>query len=691
MYNIQIYIKSMNKKIFRTNKNMKKIVSVLSLSMLLFSSVGTANAAILFQDDTFDEVMSSAIKIGSNDAGAANTAVQFGNDSTGSENGVINWNITSNTFEFDHSVSITGGITATGSANFSGTTQTRLRENANPTANSACGVLGEVIINTTAQRLEICTATGVAGAATWAAPAATNADLLDNLDSAQFLRSDASDNFTSGTLTTDAGTTLDVNGVFDASGATRFAVRSGAANPGTCTEGDLFYNTTTNLLLTCTATDTWSTNGVDDFESVYAADGDDTLTTGGGNFSIATGNGNILNSLGSGEFDITTTGLLDFNAANFDVDTTAAITLDAGAASNFTTSAGDLTLSATAGSANLAGGEAAADAVRINASNAAGGIDVDSGTAGMTFDSTGALSFDGVGASNFTTASGALTLSTTTTGAVNVTAADNVNLTSGAGDDVTVASGDDITFDDAQLSTAIQLTNSATAFAATLTGGGIIDNINSFASTASGEGASNVGINDAGNYFTGTEVEAALQELGAVSGVNSANNEVLSFYPEFPDTVIFPDGSDNLGTLQSIYDDTNDQHFYNWTSNNATTQDMDLRFRFSLPADFSDVNDFTYSFRTGTTTEADNDVEYRIYNATNETSGDPTLCGSDTTNVSANTWTTGTITEATIETGCTGGTALNANDVIEIAIKLLDNSGAADFADVGLVSLGYDN
>ncbi|KKR87657.1 MAG: hypothetical protein UU32_C0004G0022 [Candidatus Woesebacteria bacterium GW2011_GWB1_41_10] len=40
----------------------------------------------------------------------------------------------------------------------------------------------------------------------------SNADTLDSLDSTQFLRSDTSDSFTSGTLTTDAGTTLDVNG-----------------------------------------------------------------------------------------------------------------------------------------------------------------------------------------------------------------------------------------------------------------------------------------------------------------------------------------------------------------------------------------------------------------------------------------------------------------------------------------------
>ncbi|MBX4205842.1 site-specific integrase, partial [Candidatus Microgenomates bacterium] len=39
-----------------------------------------------------------------------------------------------------------------------------------------------------------------------------DADTFDGLDSTQFLRSDTSDNYTSGTLTLDSGTTLDVNG-----------------------------------------------------------------------------------------------------------------------------------------------------------------------------------------------------------------------------------------------------------------------------------------------------------------------------------------------------------------------------------------------------------------------------------------------------------------------------------------------
>ncbi|KKK55976.1 hypothetical protein LCGC14_3069160, partial [marine sediment metagenome] len=112
-------------------------------------------------------------------------------------------------------------------------------------------------------------------------------------------------------------------------------------------------------------------------------------------------------------------------------------------ASNFTiTGAADLTLSSTAGSVivngeeavadaiqitSVAGGvdwntalqsnidssQAAADAIRILASNAAGGIDIDAGTTGIAVDSTGAISLQAATASDFTVTGAAdLTLST---------------------------------------------------------------------------------------------------------------------------------------------------------------------------------------------------------------------------------------------------------------------------------------
>lgn len=593
-------------------KNMMRRILVSAITLLMGTALvaNSASAAFLFQSDNFHQILSESLLVDSDGAGGSNSAIRFGADATASENGNITWNITTNTFEFDNSVDITGDLTANGDVDFSAATQTRLREDADPNTNAACTALGEVIVDTTDDELQICTTVGTPGV--WTAIAAGDADTLDGLDSLQFLRSDASDNYTTGTLTLNAGTVLDVNGGADFSGSTQFIMRSGAANPATCTEGELYYNSTDNVLYVCSATDTWSNAGPQDFEAVYATDADDTLTTSNGNFSIAAG---------TGEFDVTSTGLIDFNAASFDMDLTGTYTVDA------------------------------------------------------------------VGASHVTTASGTLTLSTTTTGDVALSSAD----------DVTITAGDDVIFDDAQLTTIVQLTDGAgtTGISAEYGTTGIIDAFNIITFYTPGDGADVIGVED-GTLTNvalpnSSSVQDALEYLDAAVGAAADNNEVLLFYPEYPDTVIFPDGTSNKGTLESLYDDTNDEHFYQWTSNQGTTQDMDLRFRFPLPADFLDVNDFTFKYRTGSNTEADNDVEIGIYNATDETAGAPTACATDTTNVSAGAWATGTITEASIETGCTGGTVLDPGDIIEIAVKLLDNTGAEDYANAGVLFLGYDN
>jgi len=121
---------------------------------------------------------------------------------------------------------------------------------------------------------------------------------------------------------------------------------------------------------------------------------------------------------------------VDINATTFDMDASGAMTLTGGAASTINTLAGDLTLDAEAASLILDGGEAAADAVKIVASNAGGGIDIDAGSLGIAADTTGAISLDSAAASNFTVAGADLTLATTTSGAVLVSAAGEVDLTS---------------------------------------------------------------------------------------------------------------------------------------------------------------------------------------------------------------------------------------------------------------------
>lgn len=102
-------------------------------------------------------------------------------------------------------------------------------------------------------------------------------------------------------------------------------------------------------------------------------------------------------------------------AGAFTVDTAAGISLDSITASNFTvTGAADLTLSSSAGSAILTSGEAAVNAISIQASDAAGGIDIDSGTNGISVDTTGSFSLDGAAASNITL-TGAFDLTTNST------------------------------------------------------------------------------------------------------------------------------------------------------------------------------------------------------------------------------------------------------------------------------------
>jgi len=115
---------------------------------------------------------------------------------------------------------------------------------------------------------------------------------------------------------------------------------------------------------------------------------------------------------------------LSANGASSFTTSAGALTLTAAAASTWSTAAGDLSLTAAAGSVIIDGAEAAADAVRIVSSGGAGGIDIDSGSAGITLDSTGTFSIDSAwGASNVSATFGDLTLSTITNGHVNITSA----------------------------------------------------------------------------------------------------------------------------------------------------------------------------------------------------------------------------------------------------------------------------
>lgn len=140
-----------------------------------------------------------------------------------------------------------------------------------------------------------------------------------------------------------------------------------------------------------------------------------------GNGSAGTQTCNILTGTRAGAFNLATGAAAHVvtigsaSAGAIAVDTAAGISLDAATASNFSVSGAgqDLTLASTLGSIVIDAGEAVINAVRINASNAAGGIDIDAGSAGIAVDTTGLLSLDAAGNVNLTTSSGTLLLDCT--------------------------------------------------------------------------------------------------------------------------------------------------------------------------------------------------------------------------------------------------------------------------------------
>jgi len=563
-------------------------------------------------------------------ADGGDVKLQFGGDGS---NALISYNDSTE----DITLSTPGGdfdfsddnLTTTGGALFSGSSEFHIREVADETT-AACTTVDEIVLDTTENRIYVCTAIGAPG--TWtAADSSSSQDFDDTYDISQ----------SGGNLT------MEID------------------------NGSLNFNITT----------------ADSF----------TIQDGGAAIGEFTGAGAVL-------FDPT-------NGQNFDVTTLGV---------------GDIVL------------------------NSADDINVDGAT--FNLDTTSTFSLDGVGASNVTTDTGNLALSTTTSGDVDITGATNVDIAATAGD-VTLTSGDDIIFDDVNLTGIVQLTDGAgtTDWAATFSTDGIIDNINAFTLTTNGNGASNVGIEDASTWFTGTEIETALNEMEALFGsttsstfdftednvlanndavyaaldkldlkwgdlANTANGEGaslvgiedaggyftlttvegalqelgadvgknfedLTFYPEFPDATVFQDGSNNKGTLEGLYDDTEKTGYYSWATKNPAVQDIDVRFQFPLPTDFSATGDFTYRYRSGTATEAENDLEIRLYEIA---STSETLCGSDVAGNFGTSWATGTIAAGSI-TGCT----LAAGDIVEVRIKFFADNTVNAQADLGEITWNY--
>lgn len=714
-------------------------MSRLLIAVIAFMSVaGSASARILFQDDDFDDVASEGIIINFDDGGDEDVTLQFGNDSSDATiifddgDGDMTFATPGGDFSFSDDNITTTGDTSTGGLTTTGTT----------TLGDGSGT---VAVNSTSW--DVSTA-GVASGFT---------------------------GFTS-------------TGTIDFSGASRMAIHSGSSNPATCTEGDIFYNTTGNTLYVCTATDTWTAqeSGADDFESVYAADADNTLTTSNGDFTVATGTGDFIVTSANWSVDaagvITGTSLTDGTAtltggslngltgADGTTENTIEALIfdaDAEAVTGVWTWADNVAQKfGTGGDVLIQYDEANDDRLEISGTNADvwfedsiivetnatvnGTLDAngtvtlgdggdtitinssswDVSSAGVAsgftgFTSTGAVDFKGTSAFNIRensdpagssacTAVGELIVDTTDKELQICTStgtAGNATWTSvsDGGNADTLDNLDSLQFlrsDTSDNYTSGTLTfNSGTeldtAAGSTVDVNGIFDASGSteFRIRENSDPASNSICTTTGEIIMDTtddEIQVCTSTGSAgnatwVAADNDFNVDTMTWEAEYPDVVVYDgdttNGNSHKGKLEGLYDATNDEQYYHWSTKKNEDEEIDLRFRYELPADFIDAGNLTLDYRTLTATTGDNTVQVIIRNDT-----DDQTCHTDTAAVStANTWGTLTITGAEIDTGCTGGDLLAAGDVIEVIIRLLADDTNSGWADVGTMSFAYTN
>ncbi|PJB31948.1 MAG: hypothetical protein CO109_07215, partial [Deltaproteobacteria bacterium CG_4_9_14_3_um_filter_65_9] len=247
-----------------------------------------------------------------------------------------------------------------------------------------------------------------------------------------------------------------------------------------------------------------SAGGIDITAAGDNAGEDIDITNTGGEVRITATGSTVLDAiaLSAGAGGITMSSGLDA-AISMDIDNAGGVAWDiAGAAGQ------DFSLVNTGGSINLTSTETGVtNAIVLNASGVASGIDIDSGTNGLTIDTTGAISLDAAGAaSNFTLAAttDAMDLTIATTGSegdIIISSADDVTI-SGNGttnlfnlDDIAATNAIDVGGNDADGADTVRISTEGTT-ADSIT----IGNANA-ATTVAITGGDDWSIDAAGNYF----------------------------------------------------------------------------------------------------------------------------------------------------------------------------------------------
>ncbi|PID70363.1 hypothetical protein CSB37_03185 [bacterium DOLZORAL124_38_8] len=97
---------------------------------------------------------------------------------------------------------------------------------------------------------------------------------------------------------------------------------------------------------------------------------------------------------------------------------------------------------------------------------------------------------------------------------------------------------------------------------------------------------------DLGRIFYDTTSDELLycSQSGSTFGWSSTSgdavNATATYYAEFANFSVSADGSNNIGTMVSEYDDTENRSFYKWSTRKTTANDYDVVLQWQVPMDF---------------------------------------------------------------------------------------------------------
>ena len=148
--------------------------------------------------------------------------------------------------------------------------------------------------------------------------------------------------------------------------------------------------------------------------------------------------------------------------------------------------------------------------------------------------------------------------------------------------------------------------------------------------------------------------------------------------PEYAGAVISPDGSNNVGSLTSDFDSTNNRNYYSWTNSTGSLNDYDIVVRTAIPSEYaSGFGTFRLLVHAGSTISSNNNIQVTVKDASG------TTCANNVSVLpgSAGTW----VEQSVALSGCT----FAANNIVTIIIKLSSQSNNA--VRIGEMSYQYTN